>query len=77
MAVTVRVQPALPAGLLLDANTGEIYGTPASASARCDYTVTVKNPAGKAECVLSLEVADRKQIPVSYTHLTLPTICSV
>ena len=71
MAVTFRVQPALPAGLSLNANTGEIYGTPASASARCDYTVTVQNPAGKAECVLSLEVADRKQIPPTDWNVAL------
>ena len=71
MAVTFRVQPALPAGLSLNANTGEIYGTPAIASARCDYTVTVQNPAGKAECVLSLEVADRKQIPPTDWNVAL------
>ena len=53
---TFSIQPALPAGLLLNGQTGDIYGTPASASQRKTYVVTMENPSGKSECGMGLEV---------------------
>src|SRR5262245_52371119 len=40
------VSPSLPAGLVLDATTGVITGTPTAPSPATDYTVTATNPGG-------------------------------
>ena len=50
------VEPALPAGLTLNAQTGEIHGRPSGAAARKDYTVSLANPSGSTEARISLEV---------------------
>ena len=55
-AGTFSVQPALPAGLTLNAQTGDIQGTSSTARERKDYTVTLANPSGKTVCTISLEV---------------------
>jgi len=43
--ITWSVTPPLPSGLALDANTGEIRGTPKAVSAKSTYTFTVKDSA--------------------------------
>ncbi|MDP1833112.1 MAG: putative Ig domain-containing protein [Geothrix sp.] len=50
------VSPALPAGLVLDALTGILSGTPTAAASRADYTVTVGNTSGTTTAQLSLTV---------------------
>jgi hypothetical protein len=54
------VNPQLPAGLLLDPDTGVITGTPTSVSALAKYKFTVKdssNPAASAIVELTLEIS--------------------
>src|SRR5436305_1820778 len=52
---TYWVSPALPAGLLLDAATGVITGTPL-VSGEGTYTVTAGNSGGSVTCTLHLTV---------------------
>ncbi len=52
------VDPALPAGLVLDATTGVVTGMPTAAAVARDYTVTAINSGGSTQCVLQLEVID-------------------
>ncbi len=51
------VSPALPAGLSLNTVTGVISGTPSSASAATNYTVTASNAGGSATTTLSISAA--------------------
>ena len=60
------VQPPLPAGLALDAQTGRISGTLIMETPRRTYTVTLANPSGKTDFALSLEVL---------THMLHPCVC--
>jgi hypothetical protein len=53
------VAPALPAGLSLDAVTGQITGTPTSATATSSYVITASNGSGATNFSLTLTV----QIP--------------
>lgn len=46
------VAPALPTGLVLDATTGAISGTPSVAAAGTDYTITVTGPGGSTTTVV-------------------------
>lgn len=55
-ATSYSVSPALPAGLVLDAGTGAISGTPAVAAADTDYAITVTGPGGAATTHLHLTV---------------------
>ena len=66
-----NVTPPLPAGLTLNAQTGEILGTPSSATARRDYTVTLQNPSGMIDVMLSLEV--QKHTPPSLSSMGYDT----
>lgn len=61
-AGSYSVLPTLPAGLRLNAQTGEIHGTPSGEAARKDYTVTLANPSGRTDCIISLEV-QKQDIP--------------
>lgn len=49
---TFAVSPALPAGLELDSTTGELRGTPTTATATAKYEVTATNETGSASTVL-------------------------
>lgn len=60
------VSPALPLGLSLDAVTGIVSGTPASASPRTDYTVTAGNTGGTTTAVISIAVNDLPPANLSY-----------
>lgn len=54
--VSWSVQPALPAGIVLNPGTGVISGTPTGITARADYTVTALNSGGSAAHVVSIAV---------------------
>ncbi len=53
------VTPALPAGLALDAVTGQVSGTPAALSPMAVYQVRATNAGGAATAGLTLTVNDR------------------
>ena len=63
-ATAYSVEPALPAGLTLDAASGLIGGTPQVAAAEASYTVTASNPGGRTTCVLRLKVEAALQAPI-------------
>lgn len=54
--VTFAVQPPLPAGLVLNAATGEITGTPAAPTATTLHTVTASNANGATSANLGITV---------------------
>lgn len=53
------IAPALPAGLELDARSGEIRGTPTAVTAYAPYTVTGSNAAGATSAKMRIEVTAR------------------
>ena len=50
------VSPALPTGLTLNTSTGEISGTPTTATASATYTITATNGAGTDTYDITIEV---------------------
>ena len=50
------IDPNLPAGLLFDANTGTISGTPTAVSASTNYTITATNSSGLDTVALTIVV---------------------
>jgi 6-phosphogluconolactonase (cycloisomerase 2 family) len=72
------VLPALPAGLSLNAQTGNISGTPTQASSRTIYTVTARNSAGSTAASLEFSVAlpPRFAYVLNQTDSTI-TVCTV
>ncbi|MGB2194637.1 MAG: putative Ig domain-containing protein, partial [Candidatus Poseidoniaceae archaeon] len=66
------ISPDLPAGLSLNAFTGEISGTPTELSTNTTYTITARNSGGTNTTTITIEVID--QVPtLSYSpeNLTL------
>jgi hypothetical protein len=57
-AATFGIAPPLPAGLIIDPQTGAISGTPQVVAPTASYTVMGTNSAGNAQLILSLEVSD-------------------
>lgn len=55
-ATNYSVQPALPAGLMLNPSTGRLTGTPTAASARSSYLITASNWTGATSFSLSIMV---------------------
>ncbi|MDR6888160.1 MULTISPECIES: putative Ig domain-containing protein [Variovorax] len=64
------VAPALPAGLLFDAQSGVISGTPTAPAAEADYIVTGSNAAGSAMVTLRLAVNPALVAPASVSYAT-------
>lgn len=63
---TYTVSPALPAGLILNATTGVISGTPASILPTAIYIVTETDPAGSTAVSLSITVNFANATPADY-----------
>jgi hypothetical protein len=61
------VSPALPAGLVLDATTGVISGTPSAATGDNVYQVTASNAAGKTMGDITLEVVTQLYPSATYS----------
>jgi hypothetical protein len=55
--VAYSVAPVLPAGLALNATTGELTGTPTVVAAAKDYVITATNSGGSTTATLNLTVA--------------------
>ena len=53
---TYQVAPPLPAGLSLNAATGDLSGTPTALSPRADYLVTATNAGGSQQVPLTITV---------------------
>ncbi len=71
-AASWSVSPALPSGISFNSNTGQISGTPGSATAAADYTVTATNSAGFSTFVINITVAASLAAPnISYPSATL------
>ena len=60
------VNPALPAGLALDAHTGLITGTPAAASATAAYTIAASGSGGTGFFTVNLGVQDQSPVRMDY-----------
>ncbi|MFN0290761.1 putative Ig domain-containing protein [Pedobacter helvus] len=60
--VQYTVSPALPAGLSLNATTGEISGTPTTSAVAKNYTITATNTGGSANAVVNISVTNAKPI---------------
>ncbi|MEI7703517.1 MAG: putative Ig domain-containing protein [Deltaproteobacteria bacterium] len=71
------VSPTLPAGLVLNATTGILSGTPTAATALAVYTVTGTNAAGSTTVALTLTVSSAPQPPANLTYATNPATYTV
>jgi N-acetylneuraminic acid mutarotase len=72
--ITYWVAPALPPGLLLNAATGVISGTPLATSAQATYRVTASNSGGSTTCDLVLTVL--APAPANLAYATNPMVCN-
>ena len=68
VATAYEVSPALPAGLHLNAATGEITGTPTAVSPEATYMVTASNASGKTETELTITVQEMAPAELTYSH---------
>jgi uncharacterized repeat protein (TIGR01451 family) len=60
------ISPALPTGLTINANTGEISGTPTVVSPSTVYTVTATNDGGSGNGTITIQVNDIAPFSVAY-----------
>ncbi len=61
------VSPTLPAGLVLNAVSGVISGTPTALSAASSFTITAANSVGSATVILSITVTELPPATVTYS----------
>ena len=54
------IQPALPDGLEINEQNGEIRGTPTEVSPRTEYTISVMTTRGMENTTLVLEITSRR-----------------
>jgi hypothetical protein len=64
------VAPALPAGLVLDAASGVIAGTPTAIAPTATYLVTASNAGGSAAASLTITVNDEAPVGLAYATST-------
>jgi len=65
---TYTIAPTLPAGLLFDAQTGVVSGTPTAVTAQTSHTVTGTNAAGSTDVALQITVKAALVAPVSLVY---------
>lgn len=63
-------EPALPSGLKLDPDSGDISGTPAAVAAATVYMISCKNDVGKITTPLFIEVVKAQEIPADATDVS-------
>jgi hypothetical protein len=61
------ISSALPAGLALNATSGQISGTPTAASTSTIYTITASNSSGSAKATLSITVIEIAPAGLTYS----------
>lgn len=72
------VAPALPAGLSLDPNSGQLSGTPTALSPAAFYTIKAQNAVGQTSFSLSVAVVDAPPSALSYpSPQTYPTAAAI
>ena len=65
------VSPALPAGLVIDPQTGIITGTPTAVTPAATYTVTGANSVDSVQAVITIEVTAQVVPPAGLAYLDL------
>ena len=68
---TYTVAPALPVGLVLNAATGVITGTPSAVSPSATFTLTAGNASGSTTCQIAIAVVDVAPLNLTYPSATL------
>ena len=68
VATAYVVDPALPAGLQLNASTGEISGTPTALTAQATYKVTASNASGSTSTDLTITVQEMAPAGLTYAQ---------
>ncbi len=61
------VSPALPLGLIFDTKTGQISGTPTTASPSSSYTITATNSQGSTTFTISITVTNSPPTGLAFT----------
>jgi hypothetical protein len=70
---SITVSPTLPAGLSLNKSTGVITGTPTTATAAANYTVTARNASGTATAQANITVITLPA-PSAFTYKVNPVV---
>jgi polyhydroxybutyrate depolymerase len=77
VVASYSVSPALPAGLLLNASSGSITGTPTAVTTTASYTITAQNSGGSTTFNLSITVNAATQFPLEPTTSTTIGVAQV
>eukprot|EP00928_Gymnodinium_smaydae_P080663 TRINITY_DN64315_c0_g1_i1.p1 TRINITY_DN64315_c0_g1~~TRINITY_DN64315_c0_g1_i1.p1 ORF type:complete len:1045 (+),score=246.64 TRINITY_DN64315_c0_g1_i1:64-3135(+) len=77
--VTFSVEPALPRGLAIDAESGVISGAAAELAAKSCWTVSVSNSVGSTACelMLSVELSPPRALSVPALEKVYPIDCEL